>query len=462
MEKHDSNRLEAKLTKICEEAQLTGMALILSKHGRPIFQKYYGWRDVDNQHPVTSDTIFGAASITKSLTAMAIMHLEDAGKLTAKDPVKQWIPEFSLPDHTYESDILIHHLLTHTSGLPGLPAVHAARLPSIMQDPDGSYLFDEMPENIDPISTVSQLIDLLPELDFQMLGAPGEVFNYSNEGFALLQEIIERASGERFTDYVKRYIFSPLDMKRSMFTTADLQRFEDVTELYAYEKARPAVFHSPAWWDVGGIHTNGSLKISVADLMTYLEIFRRDGRVNGVRMLSENSLRKMTTPHVTTPNGTRYGYGLQIDALGEVQLIGHGGSIKGVSSNMQWAKETGITGAVLINIAGADAAGILKTAMGFVLGEYDEEGSVSTINLTSDQQKKYVGHYRSDEGQSVRVSLVEGVLQLIDNKSQTPLKPIGNHQFLTGNNKTITFLPDQNQHITAIFTGMRQLQKTKD
>src|SRR5699024_1815408 len=117
------------------------------------------------------------------------------------------------------------------------------------------------PQTRQSVQSVADVMKAMAETDYTVLGAPGEVFNYSNESYAMLQEIIERASGEAFIPYVESHIFNPLQMERSVFLTEDLKRHENVTELYAYTKEKEkSVFHSPAWWDVGNIYSNGSLK----------------------------------------------------------------------------------------------------------------------------------------------------------------------------------------------------------
>src|SRR5690625_3456386 len=89
--------LDGELTKKCERAKIPGMALVVAKEGKPIFEKYYGYRDVERQLEVTSDTVFGVASITKSFAALGIMQLVDQGKLSVDDPVTKWLPELTLP-----------------------------------------------------------------------------------------------------------------------------------------------------------------------------------------------------------------------------------------------------------------------------------------------------------------------------------------------------------------------------
>src|SRR5699024_9326709 len=179
------------------------------------------------------------------------------------------------------------------------------------------------------------------ELDFKMLGPPGTIFNYSNEGYALLQKIIELASGMSFIDYVEKNIFAPLQMNDAFFRMEDIQINAQSTELYAYTEDRQNVFHSPTWWDVGAIYTNGSLKCSTADLMKYMEVYQMDGTVNGVEIVSKASIAEMTTPKISEPNGGSYGYGIGMDVYQNIARLGHGRSLKGHTASFQIIKEQG-------------------------------------------------------------------------------------------------------------------------
>src|SRR5699024_4558149 len=147
------------------------------------------------------------------------------------------------------------------------------------------------------------------EMDFKMLGPPGTIFNYSNEGYALLQKIIELASGMSFIDYVEKNIFAPLQMNDAYFRMEDISINAQLIELYAYREDRQNVFHSPSWSDVLAIYTNRSLKCSTIDLMKYMELYQMDGTVNGVQIVRTARIDEMTTPKISEPNCGSYGYG---------------------------------------------------------------------------------------------------------------------------------------------------------
>lgn len=451
--------LDETLTETCHTERIPGMAMIVSQDGANCFEKFYGHRDVERELPVTGDTIFGVASITKSFVALAIMQLDDAGKLTVDDPVVYWLPEFKLPNHEYTKRVTIHHLLTHTSGMPGLDAVNKARAQSMERDPDGAYLFGEIPSTERPVKTVSDVMNSMARTDYKLLGAPGEVFNYSNESYALLQGIIERASGESFITYMASHILHPLQMERSMFLLDDLTQQANVTELYAYTKDKErTVFHSPVWWDVGEIYANGSLKASVRGLMTYLEVYRLGGLVNGKRIVSEKSIQKMLHPQVTLPNGIQYGYGLQLRSESGFRFAGHGGGIKGVSSTIQFAVDEGLTICVLTNIADAPAEDLAMTAMNNLL-DAEKPAALPEYRMTVEQLHTYAGHYQSQEGKELHAVMDDGKLHMQQEGDLIELRPYAADQFVMPGGKKLIFTVDTKRDVTGVFQGMRWLPK---
>lgn len=455
--------LDRILTEKCEAANVSGMALVVAKEGKPVFEKYYGYRDVDNQLEITGDTIFGVASLTKSLAALTIMHLVDQGKLNVDDPVVKWLPEFKLPNKEYQDQVKIHHLMSHTSGLPGMSAVNSVRARSIADDPDGNYLSGKVSEEMlaKNVRNVEDMLNYIADLDFELLGAPGETINYSNECFAMLQLIAERASGTDFIPYVKENLFTPLEMTRSTFLYDEMKQFDNVTELYAYKKdGSKEVFHSPAWWDVGDIYTNGSLKASVMDIIRYLEVYRNGGAVNGQQVVSADSIGKMTTTHIVGPNDVEYGYGLQLRNYPEVKIVGHGGSIKGVSAHMATAKDYSV--AVLVNLAEVNAEDMAMTALHHVLGIPNPKLDIVAEHPVSESQlQQYVGAYASDEGQKLNVELVDGTLQIGAGTAMEELRCYTEHGFCTNGGNKVKFIVEAGE-VKGVFSGVRYIPKTKN
>lgn len=186
-----------------EQNAVPGLAVAVGREGVEVYAAGFGEREIGAGAPVTPDTVFGVASVTKSFTALAVMQLHEAGKLSVDDPVTRYLPEFRTPDAEATRAITLHHFLTHTAGFPPLPS----RFFAFARSAEGDAAAGGKPSwaaDHAPIDTYEDLMDYLAEGGYMMLGAPGKRFSYCNEGFALLGAIIARVSGQPYEEYVKR------------------------------------------------------------------------------------------------------------------------------------------------------------------------------------------------------------------------------------------------------------------
>ena len=116
--KYDWVIFEDYTNNLLTKEHIPGVAVAVSQNGETIYQKGFGYRNLETKVPVTPETLFGIASVTKSFTAAAILQLENDGKLSVDDPVIKYIPELFIPGLYHIGDIKIRHLLSHTTGLP--------------------------------------------------------------------------------------------------------------------------------------------------------------------------------------------------------------------------------------------------------------------------------------------------------------------------------------------------------
>lgn len=211
---------------VMAEGGIPGVAVAAARDGEPIYERGFGYRDAQRGLLVTAGTVFGVASVAKSFTALAIMLLEERGVLSVADPVQKWLPEFALPhldDAGHAVAITLHHLLTHTSGLPREPGVVHVRAGAVQRDPDtraGRIDLPFLPPDIldlTPVTTHAELLALLPRQDFRLLAAPGERYRYSSEGYALLGAVVERASARSLPAFVREHVLAPLGLTRTVF-----------------------------------------------------------------------------------------------------------------------------------------------------------------------------------------------------------------------------------------------------
>lgn len=398
---------ETHAKEIASMHQIPGLAYGAAVDGETVHTGGIGHRDVEKGLPTGPDTVYGIGSITKSFTCVAILQMQERGLLSVEDPLVKWLPEFRLPADASAEDITIHHLMTHTSGLPPLQSLFNAMARSMKDDPSTGDFSLKMPD-LEPIDTVEELVDLIAEMDFRPLGSPGEYFSYSNDGYALLGAILERASGLSYEAYLKKHLLEPMKMTCTALNTGDLKSFEEVTELYASRECngKEIAYHAPGWWEFPSMESAGRLMSNVTDLLRYLELYRCRGLVNGERILSKASVQEMMKPHVEASPGQFYGYGLLVKSdYHGITLVGHSGGIKGVSADVLLSVEDGITAVALSNLSGAPSGAV---SLGIInalkrLPPGTPRNAFPDFDASSDQVARFVGTYRSGEGANVTV-----------------------------------------------------------
>jgi CubicO group peptidase (beta-lactamase class C family) len=339
-------------------SKVPGASVSVVERGRPTVGMGYGYRDREARLPATPTTIYGLASITKSFTALAILKLEEAGKLSTRDLVVRHLPEFATPDPRATRRITIHHLLTHTSGLPTLPSLFYTLARSFLDDasfnPRAARAVGYDPDH-PAIDTTDQLLEYLRTTRYRLLGPPGRYFNYFNEGFGLLGAVIDRVSGRTHETYLEEEILRPAGMRSTLYDVGVFLRQPDVTTFYCAKRAGTGRGLVPcrAWSDGPSVRACGALNSSAEDMARYVQLFLNDGRVDGHRVISARSIRRMTSPYVELSPGSFYGYGLSVrpDYHG-TPLVFHGGQGSGVSAFLAMAPRRHIGGAILANRGG--------------------------------------------------------------------------------------------------------------
>jgi CubicO group peptidase (beta-lactamase class C family) len=435
----------------------------------------YGFRDVAHRRPATSRTVYGLASITKSFTALAVLRLQELGALRVHDRVTRHLPEFRTPDPRQTAKITLHHLLTHSSGLPPLPSLFYLWSRSERLDPTYDPRVAQR-YGIDagrpPIDSYEQLLEFLGSEPYRLTGPPGRYVSYSNEGYCLLGAIIERASGRTYESFVEEEILRPAGMGSTTFDPGILIRFPEVTTLYSTdwqrEGGRPVA--SQDWTEDGCARPTGGLRSNVEDMLRYAEIFLRQGRVGRERIVSSESLSAMLYPHVEPSPGNFYGYGIAVlpDYHGKL-LAWHTGAKKGVASAFAVVPSAGVGGVVLTNRIGAPADQALEATVNSALGLKPDtpfspvpEPAAVIPSLT-----EYGGWYCSGESNWYKISPKRSTLHVEDRglpprSSGFNLRPAGNDNFVTegtGRPMWVGFLRDRRRRIVGMSMWFRFVRK---
>jgi CubicO group peptidase (beta-lactamase class C family) len=329
---------------------------------------------------VTPDTVFGIASVSKSVTAMAVLQLQDQGRLCVDNPVTRYLPEFKIRGIQDMSVVRLHHLLSHSTGLPPFKRHQEYNL-------------------------LSQHIEYIATADYELLGSPGQYFSYCNDSFLMLGAVIERTMGRPFTEHMREAVFDPIGMTRTTYWTEEMARLGDVTELYQYDK-KTSAHARQEWPDLGNHRVSGGIRCSVRDLLRYASVYTTGGVTEGRRIISEHAIWRMRQPVVRAGRNSYYGYALNVYPGYEgATLVSHGGSLPGVASHFGYVPEKGIAAVVLTNLSGAPSKALWLMAVNAALGlpVSQKLPPEPAWKAPSGHIEKYSGVYASPEGGKVRI-----------------------------------------------------------
>jgi len=471
----DVRALERSTARLLRRARIPGLSLGLLSGGRRVLARGFGYRDRARGLPASERTVYGIASMTKSFTALAILRLAEEGALRVGDPVTKHLPGFRTPGSRTAARIQLRHLLTHSSGLPPLPLIYYASARSMARDPAYDPRVARRvgidPDHL-PIDTYEGVLEYLATTRYRLLGRPGEVFSYSNEGFALLGAVIEAVSGRSYESFLEEEIFRPAGMRSTTFDTGRMRRFPEVTQLYSpnWRTGRGPLVASDEWWEDTSMRAAGAIRTNVDDLLRYLEIYLREGRVGRERIVTSASLREMLAPQMEIEPGFWYGYGMFVrpDYHGH-HLAFHSGGLKGVASEFAVVPRAGIGGTVLANADLVPSPLALQEGINRLLGlpprtEFiDRPPKAPTTAPLSD----YAGWYCSGEGIWAEVSARRDHLRLdfrgieltYRNLRLRALCPDVFALRMAGETWWFRFLRDRSGRVTSVHLGGRVVRR---
>src|SRR5215213_5701373 len=190
-------RAMAYLQEVWHSIGTPGISVAVLHQGKLVFSEGVGFADLDNMIPANGSTVFNVGSVSKAITAVAILQLVEQGKIGLDDPIKKYVPTF--PDKG--SPITIRHIMTHTSGIRHYRSTDF---------PDS-----EDNENHKRVTSLPEAIKIFK--DDPLLFKPGEYYFYSSYAVNLLQGVVEKASGLAFEDYMRRYVWTPAGMLNTAF-----------------------------------------------------------------------------------------------------------------------------------------------------------------------------------------------------------------------------------------------------
>lgn len=353
-------------------------AILVAKDGSVILAKGYGALG-PRGGKVTAETVFDLASVTKQFTAAAILKLEMQGKLKTSDRISRYLP--GVPQD--KDSITIHHLLTHTAGVP--------------DNFGGDY--DVAPRD----ETVKKILAAPLE------SIPGERYAYSNAGYSLLAAIVEQVSGISWEQFSSGYLFRPAHMKDTGYSQPHWEPSRVAESFLPVRYPSPLDRPGPYWNLLG----NGGVLSTVGDLYRWHQVLAQN------TVLSANEREKLFTPYVLeSPGGnTSYGYGWVVQKTDRgTNLVWHnGGAEEGFTSYIGRYLDENAVIILLSNSVlngGVQPIAFVPDVLEKILfgGEYAIPPA--SVLMTGSELQRYQGRYRVSSGGSFVVSIKNGSLSL--------------------------------------------------
>ena len=296
-------------------------SVLIAQGENILISKGYGMANLEHDVPNTPQTKFRLGSLTKQFTAMAILMLQEQGQLNVQDPVCNYMPD--CPE-TWQS-VTIHHLLTHSSGIPNLTD------------------FPDYEETMASRSTVSGTIDTFRDKPLHF--TPGTRFSYSNSGYIVLGHIIEQSAGKPpYAAYVRENIFEPLNMMNTGYDQNSLVLNDRAS---GYVRMDPDTFRNADYLEMSIPHAAGALYSTVEDLYLW------DRALYTESLVSQSSLNMMFMP-----DKDEYGYGWYISEILDRKVTAHGGGINGFATSIARFVDDDVVIIVLSNIEDTDPVSI--------------------------------------------------------------------------------------------------------
>jgi len=379
----NSARMEQVVQSYVANKQFMGSVLV-AQDGKVVFSKGYGFANLEWDVPNSPTAKFRLGSVTKQFTAACILLLEERGKLKIDDPVKKYMPDAPAA----WDKVTIFNLLTHTSGIPSFTG---------FPDYASTEAIATTPEKL-----VARFRD--KPLEFQ----PGEKWNYSNSGYVLLGYLIEKISGQSYSQFVQVNVFTPLGMKDS-----------------GYDSNSAIIAHRAAGYapSDNGLINAGYIDMSIplsagALYSTTEDLLRWEQGLFGGKLLSVASLQKMTTPFKND-----YAFALAVRDANGHKLIEHGGGIEGFNTQLSYYPDDKLTIVVLANQNTGATGDIASKLAALVHGDKVVlAGERKEVAVSPAILQTYVGTYELAPGFDI-VMTVEGG-QLMTQATGQPKFPV--------------------------------------
>ena len=382
-----------------------GMTLGLTDIRGTLRTAGYGFGDVDKRLPVTPDLLFQIGSITKSFVGLVLLQLREEGKLELDKPVLDYLPD--LPIACPFGPITIHHLLTHTSGLP-----------------DNLGLFAG-----DPAARLLQGF------------TPGEHFHYCNAGFDILGLLASKLDGRPWRECVAARILAPLEMTAttSVITTSSRNRSPVGYQPYWDDQVYPRQGRLAPAPNLVMDDAAGCIASTPGDMACYARMLANHGNGPKGRIVSEESFGLFSTPYVKSPDlspTASYGYGIAVDTLDGHKILRHTGGMVAFASSIHVDLDGGMAAFASINaMQGYRPTAVTEFAVRLLRARHDGQNLPAAPPIVDprevDNPAEYTGMFTAPGGQTLKFVAQGKNVALVAEGKTVPLQYADDDSFVS-------------------------------
>ena len=370
----DRQALDAHLTSWARKKNLAGVSAYIAGPNGCEYAWNYGFRDAAQKTCPDSDTMYGIASMSKSITALCACILHVEGKLDLDDPVSRYLPGFSMPGQPKEA-VTVRHLAMHTAGIPPMEPLEWSIAMNSPGRQESEWLTAMRRTAPNPMDTIGQILDYIAHCPHRTLGAPGEVMSYSNEGYAILSYVIDQAAGVPLEQFMQERVFTPLGMTRSILDNgieaARALSGGNITSLFEMENGVRVC--DDAWSILPPFRGCAMVKSTARDMAVYYRALSNYGRHEGRQVLPAQAVELLAGKyHPVSPRSLMCMGLYKREKAGHV-ICEHSGGLHGVSTKGGLLLGEGYGFAVLCNQGDEDMDelmwGMYNAVCGLPLGE---------------------------------------------------------------------------------------------
>jgi CubicO group peptidase (beta-lactamase class C family) len=455
--------LDQTIEKILKDWNVPGCGIGIVVKDKLVYSKGYGYRNIENKMPVTTNTLFQIASNTKLFTATAVGFLVEDGKLEWDKPIKNYVPQIQFYNSELNANVTIKDMLSHRTGISR---------------------HDLMWYNSD--FTRQELFDRIKYLEPSIPLRQGYLYN--NLMYAAAGQIIEYLSGQSWEEFVKNRIFIPLNMTSSIFVVEDMQKQPDFLTPYYEKRDTNILLAYPFYTKQKGVGPCGAIISNINDLSNWLICQMNGGKFKSNRVIPENIIRETMQPAMPTASvpdryfenlNSIYGMGRTTSSYKGHYLTQHGGAIGGIYSNISFMPADSIGIIVFTNRISQLPYIITNTIYDRILGlpetQWSERGLkdfVKSKETAKESRKKpetdrvpgtkpshkmgdYAGTYEDPGYGTIKISLNKDTLGFSFNSIELPLYHYHYDRFITTDDEingkwSLLFLTDAQGAISQL------------